>query len=72
MGQPVYELLGGKYGKFSPYTHPDQSGWYGKIGGNESLKRLKQLSIQGNSAQVRSVSTSRLPDDRIQDIYLVK
>ena len=63
-----------KYAKVSPFipTQISQAGTE-KIGGNESLKRLKQLSIQGiqRSSSIRfHISTPRTT--AIQDIYLVK
>ena len=51
MGQPVYELLGGKVRESVPlYTHPDQSGWYGENWRERVAEEVKAIVDSGHTA----------------------
>ena len=51
MGQPVYELLGGKVRESIPlYTHPDQSGWYGENWRERVAEEVKAIVDSGHTA----------------------
>jgi len=51
MGQPVYELLGGKVRESIPlYTHPDQTGWYGENWRERVAEEVKAIVDSGHTA----------------------